>query len=53
MNICGENVNLKASAVIAHKIKSIYFQIHHVPPGSVVGFAVVFQKAKAAAQPLD
>lgn len=52
MNICGENVNLKASAVIVHKIKSIYFHIHHVPPGSVVDFAVVFQKTKAATQPL-
>ena len=31
---------------IAHKIKSIYFLIHHAPPGSVVDFAVVFSKAK-------
>lgn len=46
MNICGENANLKVSAVIAHKIKSIYFQIHHAPPGAVVGFAVVFGEAK-------
>ena len=46
MNICGENVDVKVSAVIAHKIKSIYFQIHHAPPGSVVDFAVVFREAK-------
>lgn len=46
MNICGENVNMKVSAVIAHKIKSIYFQIHRAPPGSEVGFAVVFREAK-------
>lgn len=46
MNICGENVSVKVSAVIAHKIKSIYFQIHHAAPGSVVNFTAVFREAK-------
>lgn len=46
MNICGEIVNVKASAVRAHKIKSIYFQIHHASPGAVVNSAVVFREGK-------
>lgn len=37
---------MKVSAVIAHKIKSIYFQIHHASPGSVVDFTVVFREVK-------
>lgn len=46
MAICGENVNVKVSALIAHKIKSIYFKIHHASPGSLVDLAVVFRGAR-------
>jgi len=44
--IHGENVNVKVTALIAHKIESIYFKICPSSPGSFIDLAVIFREDK-------
>lgn len=46
MVIHGESVNVKVTALIAHKIESTYFKICPASPGSLVDLAVVFREDK-------